>query len=190
MMRQTMHHDPVRVPIRVAAWVLIAGVAWSAGAGHAVAQGGAPAAAAQDQAAPPDDSRYSFHRKGDGFVRLDSRTGQVAHCGWGQGGWSCKTVPDERAALEGEIGRLQRDNAELKKSLLSRGLDLPGGIMAEAPVAAAPVPPGSIPDPSAKEPKGPSDADLDRAFTFAKNVWRRLLDMMVDLQRDMQQRKS
>ena len=41
--------------------------------------------------------------------------------------------PDERAALESEIGRLQRDNAELKKSLLSRGIELPSGIVAASP---------------------------------------------------------
>lgn len=151
--------------------------------------------AAQDSTMPsqvapppsPDDSRYSFHRTGDGFVRLDSRTGQLAQCGWAATGWSCKMVPDERAALENEIGRLQRDNAELKKSLLSRGLELPSGIVAEAPVA-PPVPPANEPDPSAKEPKMPSDAELDRAFSFMKNVWRRLVDMMVDLQRDIQKK--
>ena len=178
--------------VRIAALVLVAGLGWLAGPGAAVAQG----PAVQNQGAPPDDGRYNFHRKGDGFVRLDASTGQVAHCGWSQAGWSCKVVPDERAALESEIARLQRDNAELKKSLLSRGLDLPNGILAEAPAAApvppgaAPVPPGDIPDPSAKDPKGPSEVDLDRAFAFVKNVWRRLVDMMVDLQRDMQQRKS
>src|SRR2546430_13442778 len=77
--------------------------------------------AAQDSAMPsqaapppsPDDSRYSFHRMGDGFVRLDSRTGQLAQCGWAATGWSCKMVPEERAALQNELGRLQRDNAEL-----------------------------------------------------------------------------
>ena len=40
----------------------------------------------------------------------------------------------------------------------------------------------------AKEPKTPSDAELDRAIAFMKNVWRRLVDMMVDLQRDMQKK--
>ena len=92
--------------------------------------------AAPSQAAPPpsqDDGRYSFHRIGDGFVRLDSRTGQLAQCGWAATGWSCKMVPDERAALESEIGRLQRDNAELKKSLLSRGIELPSGIVRRSP---------------------------------------------------------
>ena len=65
-------------------------------------------------------------------MRLDSRTGQVSQCGWSTNTWSCKVVPDERAALESEIGRLQRDNAALKNSLLAGGLDLPGGVMAEA----------------------------------------------------------
>ena len=170
------------VPIGTALLVLLAGLAEPT---RALAQD----STAQSQAAPPapDDSRYTFHRIGDGFVRLDSRTGQLAQCGWAATGWSCKMVPDERAALESEIGRLQRDNAELKKSLLSHGLELPSGIVAEAPVA-PPVPPANVPDPSAKEPKMPSDAELDRAFAFMKNVWRRLVDMMVDLQRDMQKK--
>ena len=170
-------------PIGAALLVLLAGLA---GPSRAEAQ----APAMQNESAPPpapDDGRYSFHRIGDGFVRLDSRTGQLAQCGWAATGWSCKMVPDERAALESEIGRLQRDNAELKKSLLSHGLELPSGIVAEAPVA-PPVPPANVPDPSAKEPKMPSDAELDRAFAFMKNVWRRLVDMMVDLQRDMQKK--
>ena len=170
-------------PIGAALLVLTAGLA------------GPSRVAAQDSAMPsqavpppsPDDSRYSFHRMGDGFVRLDSRTGQLAQCGWAATAWSCKMVPEERAALENEIGRLQRDNAELKKSLLSRGLELPSGIVAEAPVA-PPVPPANVPDASAKEPKMPSDAELDRAFSFMKNVWRRLVDMMVDLQRDIQKK--
>src|SRR5207248_258019 len=97
-------------PSGAALLILMAGLA---GPSPAAAQDSAP----QSQAAPPpsqDDGRYSFHRIGDGFVRLDSRTGQLAQCGWAATGWSCKMVPDERAALESEIGRLQRDNVELK----------------------------------------------------------------------------
>ena len=166
-------------------------------AGFAVL-GGTDLAAAQNAPAQPtpspaqsvpgtDDNRFSFHRLGEGFVRLDSRTGQLAQCGWAATGWSCKAVPDERAALESEIGRLQRENAELKKSLLSRGIELPPGVMAEAP-AQPPVPPASVPDPSPREPKAPTEVDLDRAVSFVKNVWRKLVDMMVDLQRDIQKK--
>ena len=161
--------------------------------GVAVQNAPAPTPTAPAPSAPPSTEeapRYSFHRMGDGFVRLDARTGQLAQCGWGPGGWSCKTVPDERAAFENEIGRLQRENSELKKSMLDRGLELPPGVVAEAPVP-PPVPPANIPDPSpkeSKEPKAPSAADLDRAMSFMKNVWRKLVDMMVDLQRDIQKK--
>lgn len=189
---------PNRFQVRAAMLVLVAGFAWFAATDRAGAQAGqetqgsaqGSAPQNQNQSAPsplPDDGRYTFHRIGDGFVRLDSRTGQLAQCGWGPTGWSCKMVPDERSAFESEIGRLQRDNAELKKSLLLRGLDLPGGVVAEAPVP-PPVPPGNVPDPSAKEPKMPSDAELDRAISFMKNVWRKLVAMMVDLQRDIQKK--
>jgi hypothetical protein len=182
---------PTRVRIRAAALGAMACLAWAAvPSDRAVAQAQAP----QNQAAPPpvpDDSRYTFHRRGEGFVRLDSRTGQVSQCGWSASAWSCKVVPDERVALESEIARLQHDNAALKNSLLAGGLELPGGVLAEAPAAPGPVPPGSVPDLSTKESKGPalpSEADIDRAFTFVKNAWRRLVDMMVDLQRDVQRK--
>jgi hypothetical protein len=155
--------------------------------GAAIAQEAATPPASPPQAASSGDDapRYSFHRVGDIFLRLDSRTGAVSQCGWSNSGWACKLVPDERSALEGEIGRLQRDNAELKKSLLSRGIELPGGMAAEAPAAAAPVPPANVPDATAREPKMPSDAEIDRALAFMKHVWRRMIDMMVDLQRDL-----
>jgi hypothetical protein len=180
---------PTRVHVHAAALGLVASLAWAAAPDPAVAQG---AAKPNEAAAPPapDDGRYTFHRRGEGFVRLDSRTGQVSQCGWSANTWSCKAVPDEREALESEIARLQRDNVALKNSLLAGGLELPSGMVAESSPA-PPVPPGSVPDLSTKEPKGPgpTEAELDRALTFMKNVWRRLVDMMVDLQRDMQ-RKS
>jgi len=142
-------------------------------------------------AASPEEAtaRYSFHRVGDVFIRLDSQTGQVAQCGWAAEGWSCKTVADERAALDNEIARLQHENAQLKKSLLSRGLELPNSAVAEAPSQPAPVPPANVPDPTPNaNPKGPSDPDFNRAVAFVKHVWRRLVDLMIDLQRDIQRR--
>jgi hypothetical protein len=172
---------------RLSVLMLLMVICPTAGATASAQDTATPPAAAQT--APGDDGRYSFHRSGDGFIRLDSRTGQVAQCGWGNAGWACKLVPDERAALESEIGRLQRDNADLKKSLLSHNVELPNGVVAEAqPQATAPVPPADVPDPSAKAPQVPTDAEIDRAFAFMKNVWRRLVDMMAELQRDIQKK--
>ena len=113
----------------------------------------------------------------------------MAQCGWAATGWSCQAAADERAALDSEIGRLQRENVELKKSLLSHGLSLPPGAVAEAPSQPPPVPPANIPDRTPnKDAKGPSDADLDRALAYVKHIWRRLVDMMIDLQRDIQKK--
>ena len=144
------------------------------------------------QPQPPGEAgRYTFHRIGDAFVRLDSVSGQVAQCAQAASGWTCAAAPEERAALESEIARLQRENAALKKTLLARGDGLPG-----ATAEARPVPPGNVPDPApgtAKPPgdlKLPSDAEVDRALTYMKNVWKKLVDMMMDLQRDIQQRKG
>jgi hypothetical protein len=143
-----------------------------------------------------ETTRFSFHRIGDAFVRLDSITGQVAQCSQTPAGWTCSVAPEERAALDSEIARLQRENAGLKKSLLARG-EMPGAMAEAKPeIEAKPVPPGEVPDPSpgtAKPPadlKLPSDAEVGRAVAYMKSVWRKLVDMMMDLQRDIQQRKG
>src|SRR5262249_36410369 len=69
-----------------------------------------PAAWAQSTAPESDDSRYTFNRIDDGYLRLDGRTGQVSICARHPVGWTCQAVPDERAVLEAEIARLQGEN--------------------------------------------------------------------------------
>jgi hypothetical protein len=134
---------------------------------------------AQEMQGPSDSARYTFYRVQDKFLRLDVRTGQVSECSWTATGWFCRVAPDERAALESEIARLTASNMALKKELLARGAPLPDGIK---------------PDPQVDkglggEMKLPSDAELDRMMSYMEKVWRRLIDMMSNLQRDMQ-RKS
>jgi hypothetical protein len=125
---------------------------------------------------PPDgdEARFSYHRSEDGFVRLDQRTGEVSFCARRTTGWSCLATPDDRAAFEAEIGRLQSENAVLKKALLDRGLPLPGGAKPEAPSARAP-----------EESKAPSQAEVDRVMSLVERIWRRLVELMANLQRDL-----
>lgn len=138
------------------------------------------AAVAVAQSSPPgsDDNRYQFNRVEDGFVRLDMRTGQVSLCSRRAVGWSCQTVADDRAALEGEIARLQGENATLKKALLDRGLALPGGLK--------PVPPEAKNDDSGLS--GPTNREIDRMMAVVERVWRRLMEMIVNLHKDMQKK--
>lgn len=156
--------------IRVAAMrVILAGLLIAAAtlAASAQAQNGTP---------DTDDGRYSFNRVEDGFLRLDIRTGQVSLCSRRAVGWACHPIPDERVALESEIARLQADNAALKKDMLARGLPLPGNMKAE-PAA----PNVKIPD---VELKLPSNADIDRMMTFVEKMWRRLVQMIENLQKE------
>jgi hypothetical protein len=141
------------------------------------AAGALHAQAPKPDARPPEGnpSRFSFHRSNDGYVRLDTRSGEVSSCKRGKNGWECVATADERAAYESEIGRLQAENAALKKAMLEHGLSLPRGAAAPPQGAQRPVP----------EAKVPSDAEIDRARSVFERIWRRLVEMMVNLQRDL-----
>jgi hypothetical protein len=141
----------------------------------AIALFAGPAAWAQGTPAESEDTRYTFNRADEGYLRLDGRTGQVSMCTRRAVGWACQAVADERTALEAEIARLQGENAALKKELLARNLQLPGTVKPEQPAA----------KPAEPQLQLPSDADLNKMMTFIEKVWRRLVDMIVTLQKDM-----
>src|SRR6516164_4943329 len=130
---------------------------------------------AQSTPVESDDSRYTFNQADEGYLRLDDRTGQVSICTRRAVGWACQAVADERTALESEIARLQAENVALKKELLARNLPLPGTAKPDQP-ATKPEEPGL---------QLPSEAELNKVMSFLDKVWRRLVDMIVTLQKDM-----
>jgi len=123
-----------------------------------------------------EDGRYSFNRAGDGYLRLDSRTGQVSQCTRRAVGWACQAVPDERATLEAEITRLQGENASLKKQLFANNVPLPDGMRPDDPAAKREEQPSF---------RLPSEAEINRAVTYLSDVWRRLVEAMTNLQNDI-----
>src|SRR5262245_39849109 len=132
--------------------------------------------AAQGASPDTEDGRYTFKSMDDGYLRLDGRSGQVSICTRRAVGWACQAVPDERAALEAEIIRLQGENVALKRELVARNIPLPGLVKPEPP-------PSTKPD----EPRVtlPDDADLNKVMSFVEKVWRRLVEMIVTLQKDI-----
>jgi len=141
------------------------------------------AACAQNAAPDTEHGRFTFNAIPEGLLRLDTRTGQVSLCSKREVGWACQVVPDERAVLEAEIARLQGETALLKKEMIARGVPLPTPAAKAEPPRARP----QSPRPEV-ELKLPSDAELDRVIGFMEKVWRRLLDMVEEMQRERERR--
>lgn len=124
-----------------------------------------------------DNGRYTLSTVKDGVVRLDTRTGAVSTCADNGSGWTCRVVPDERVALDIEIGRLQKENESLQAQLAARD-NAASGKAAEA-----------LPKPNSDGERKieiplPSDRDMDRMMSTVENAWRRLVEMAGRLQRD------
>lgn len=132
--------------------------------------------AVADEATPDNgEGRYTFNKVADGFVRLDTRTGEVSLCSKRTVGWACETAPEDRAVLENEIARLRAENGALKKDLLARGLPLPAGTM--------PAPP--IVQNGDRTLRLPGNADIDRVVSFVGRVWHRLVDAIARTQKQV-----
>jgi hypothetical protein len=139
------------------------------------------------QSAPDSENgRYTMTPIPEGVLRLDTRTGTVSTCSNNGAGWACYAVPDERSALDAEIGRLQGEVEKL-----------------QAQLAAGPTVSGKIDDALPKsdslkkaEPKVaegdrrleiplPSDQDVDRVMSFLERAWRRLIEIAGRVQKDV-----
>ena len=155
-----------------------------------LASGPALAGAAPDT----ENGRYALSPSGDGVLRLDTRTGAISTCNNSGAGWACYAVPDERAAMDSEIGRLQTDidrlqadNEKLKAQLVEREPTVSGKIEDPLPKS------DSLKKSEPKLAEGgrkieiplPSDKDMDRMMSFLEQAWRRLLEMASRVQRDV-----
>ena len=148
--------------------------------------GGVGAASAQSM---PDreNGRYALSPVADGVIRLDTRTGAVSTCSNSGAGWACYAVPDERAAMDAEIGRLEADNEKLKAQLAEREAVVTGKIDEPLPKT------DSLKKPEPKAADGerkieiplPSDRDMDRMMSFVEQAWRRLVEMANRMQKDV-----
>jgi hypothetical protein len=134
-----------------------------------------------------ENGRYALAPVTGGVIRLDTRTGTVSTCNDTGTGWACYAVPDERAALDAEIGRLQADNEKLKTELAAREPTVAGKIDEPLPKA------DSLKKAEPKQAEGerkieiplPSDRDIDRVMSFLEQAWRRLVEAANRMQKDV-----
>jgi hypothetical protein len=140
--------------------------------------------AARAQSVPElENGRYALSPVADGVIRLDTRTGAVSTCNNSGAGWACYAVPDERAALDAEIGRLQSDNEKLKARLATRESTVTGKIDEPLPKTDSLKPPKADTERKIEIPL-PSERDMDRVMSFLEQAWRRLIEMAQRVQKD------
>lgn len=136
----------------------------------------------QAQAAPDtENGRYTLSPVAGDFLRLDTRTGVISTCS-NKGGWVCRVVPDERAALDSEIGKLQAENQKLKEQLAQGGSAVSG--KTDAPLAKE----------DKKSAETPADnfdrlnADNQKLLALIDRIWDRLIAMAAQLQKKLSER--
>jgi len=136
-----------------------------------------PVSAFADSIPDTENGRYALSQAADGVIRLDTRTGAVSNCSNSGTGWACYVVPDERKAMDEEIGRLQAENEKLKAQLASRE-------SAAATPKSEDGPKTAEGDRKIEIPL-PSDQDVDRVMSFLERAWRKLIDMANRVQKDV-----
>jgi hypothetical protein len=114
-------------------------------------------AVAESADADTSAGRFVLAPTPNGVMRLDTRTGAMSLCTVVNGAPECRAGTDERSAMESEIARLTRENAELKARL------------------------GNPPSGVTSTP--PSEEDVDRALSMMEKFVRRMMQIMKSDQR-------
>ncbi len=136
-----------------------------------------PVLAVED--APP--GRYSMTATDNGMLRLDTQTGAVSLCAGTAGHWVCRSIADDRLALENEIDRLSNENQRLKAELEQRQKEA----KPDVPYEAKPdVTPEVQPEPDALGSWRPSDEDIEEFMTFFEKIMNRFKQIAESMKDD------
>jgi hypothetical protein len=100
----------------------------------------------------------------DGFMEIDLQSGAVTQCQRAPDGYRCAPAKSDPNALQAELERLRKENAELRDQLAQRG-------------------PGLGPNQRTKPPQ-PTDQEIDRALDVMERFLRRFIGIMRDEKAD------
>lgn len=120
---------------------------------------GAPAIAQQD--------RYALEKSGDGYVRMDKRTGEMSICKESGGQLVCRMAADDRRAFEDEVDLLRGRVERLEERLTA---------LEKAP---------AVPDAAL-----PSESEFERTLGYMERFFRRFMDIVKDFERDFSGEKE
>lgn len=106
-------------------------------------------------AASEAQGRYTMSPTDNGFVRLDTKTGQMALCTRKDNTWACADMPEDPDESRKRIEALEKENLELKEDVKR---------LEEAFVQT----PGATPPP--KVFSMPDEKDVDKAFDYLETM--------------------
>lgn len=140
-------------------------------------------AAAQTAGPETEGGRYALRRVDDGLLRVDRETGATSLCRKRGSGWACEAVADDREALEEEIARLSRENAELaieigrlqdRLAALDPPRDLPGRTEPDAGGGDGATGGGG----GERTLRLPTDEEIDEVAKTFESMMRRFMESM------------
>ena len=118
---------------------------------------GATLASAQES-----ETRYTLEKTPDGYVRMDSRTGEMSICTEQSGQLVCKLAADERSAFQDELDRIigRLDEVEKRLAAVER-------------------------EPSAPDAGLPTEEQFEQTLTFMERFFRRFIDVAKDIDKHL-----
>ncbi|MCJ8142791.1 hypothetical protein MKI84_07655 [Ancylobacter sp. A5.8] len=133
--------------------------------------------------APAGEGRFTMQPVEGGILKLDTRSGAMSFC-HARGvpaaatDWVCEAVPEDRAALEAEIARLQARIATLEKPGVPDIMAPPVPVPGTPPDATPPIPPQAGKPETPEEERTRLRAAMDQAMDMADYAFRRFKEMV------------
>jgi hypothetical protein len=112
-----------------------------------------------------DVDRYRIEKTDKGYVRMDTRTGEVSNCEEATGQLVCRIAADERLALQDEIERLQArlDALDARVAKLEAQPSIPKALV-------------------------PSDEEIDKSLDAMEKFFHRFMGIVKEFDNEDEQR--
>ena len=109
-----------------------------------------------------ETERYRLEKSEQGYVRMDTQTGEMSICEERTGQLVCKLAADERAAFQDDIDRMQSKLSALEQRIAA---------IEENPLM---------------KPQAllPSEEDFEKSLTYMERFFRKFMDVMRDVDKD------
>lgn len=120
---------------------------------------------AAGHAAAEDEGRYRLEKTADGYVRMDTRTGEMSLCETRGGQLVCKLAADERSAFQDEIDRLATRLSGIEERLAA---------IENSPI----LKPGNL---------LPTEDEFQRSLGLMEQFFRRFMGIVKDMDKELRE---